>query len=111
MAPLIAVFVALVALSVVTCAFIAANPETAASVIAGRSGNWLTLLLFRSVLYFSTTDVEPDLAPGTPFPDLVRNCRRRAIGRLQLFIVAVVILVLVSVMNGHVPRITLRMGS
>lgn len=106
MAPsVIAVVVGLIALNVGVCLFVFASPEAAASVFAGR-GNWLTLMLYRSALAFGRYDWEKDLDPGTPFPALVRNCRRRAIGRLWLFVVGAVILVLVSAMSGHLPQFT-----
>lgn len=108
--PVITVVVALVALNVVMCLFVVANPEAAATVFAGR-GNWFTLALYSSVLAFGRYDTERDLAAGIPFSVLVVNCRRRAIRRLQLLLVGVVIVALVSVINGHMPRFTAHTSS
>lgn len=105
---LIVLAVGLVILNVAMCLHIVSNPEGAAAVFDGRS-NWLTLMLYRSVLCFSRWDFERDLAPGTPFPALVRNCRRRAVGRLQLFAAGAVMFVLVTVITGHLPRFTTHM--
>lgn len=100
-----AVVVGLLTLNIGICLFVIASPEAAASVFAGR-GNWLTLAMYRSALAFGRWDNENDLAPGKPFPALVRSCRRRAITRIWLFVAGVVILVLLSTLNGHLPRFT-----
>lgn len=106
MAPsVIAIVVGFFALNIGTCLFVMASPETAASVFA-RPHNFFILTLYRSALAFGRWDWEYDLDPGTPFPALVRNCRRRAMGRLWLFVVGVVVLVLVSAMSGHLPVFT-----
>ena len=95
----VAVGASLIVLNVVMCLAIVANPEAAASVFAGPA-NLPTVLLYRSVLAFGRYDSEADLNPGTPFAVLVQNCRRRAMRRLQLLLVGVVILVVVSASKG-----------
>jgi hypothetical protein len=102
---LIALVVGLITLNVVMCLQVIVNPEAAASAFDGQ-GNRLTEMLYCSALAFGRYDCEPDLASGTPFPALVRNCRRRAIGRLQLFFAGLVVLVFVSIITGHVPAFT-----
>ncbi|HKU67602.1 MAG TPA: hypothetical protein VJP85_07500 [Candidatus Baltobacteraceae bacterium] len=103
----LAVGVGLIVLNVVVCVAVVVNPEDAASVLAKRS-NWLALGLYYSVLSFSYMDPQRDLASSTPFPALVQNCRRRALRRLQLFFAGAVIIVLVSISNGHAPALWSR---
>ena len=101
----IALAVGLITLNVVICRYVIANPEAAASVFDGR-GNRVMEMVYRSVLALGRYDGECDLARGTPFPALVRNCRRRAIGRLQLFLAGLVVFVLVVIVTGYVPAFT-----
>jgi hypothetical protein len=102
---LIALVVGLITLNVVMCLQVIVNPEAAASVFDGQR-NRLTEMLYCSALAFGRYDCESDLASGTPFPALVRNCRRRAIGRLRLLFAGLVVLVFVSIITGHVPAFT-----
>jgi len=97
----VAIFVGLVVLNIAICVSVVAKPEDAASVIAERK-NPLTLALYYSVLSMSRMDPQSDLAPSTPFPALVRNCRRRAVRRLQLFFGGAVVLAL-FIVTGHTP--------
>lgn len=92
----------LIVLNVAVCVAVVLNPEDAASVFAARR-NWLALTLYYSTLSFSYMDPQRDLAADTPFPTLVRNCRRRAVGRLQLFFAGAVLLAVVTISTGHAP--------
>ena len=97
----VAIFAGLVVLNIAICVSVVAKPEDAASVFAERN-NALTLAMYYSVLSMSRMDGQCDLAPGTPFPTLVRNCRRRAVRRLQLFFAGAMIMVLM-IATGHMP--------
>lgn len=97
----VAIFAGLVVLNIAVCVSVLARPEDAASVFAERN-NPLTLALYYSVLSMSRMDGQRDLAAGTPFPALVRNCRRRAVRRLQLFCAGAMVMA-VLIMTGHAP--------
>lgn len=97
----VAILAGVVVLNIVICVSILANPEDAASVFAERK-NVPMLAIYYTALTLSTADGMRGLAAGTPFPTLVRNCRNRAMRRLQLFFVAAVVMI-VMVATGHAP--------
>lgn len=97
----VAIFAGVLVLNIVICVSVVANPEDAASVFAERK-NLPMLAIYYTALTLSRFDSLQGLAAGTPFPTLVRNCRNRAMRRLQLFLLGVVVMAILIV-TGHTP--------
>lgn len=97
----VAILAGVVVASMVICVSIVLKPEDAASVLAERK-NLPMVAIYYTVLTLSRTDSMRGLAADTPFPILVRNCRNRAMRRLQLFAFAAMVM-MILIVTGHTP--------